>query len=83
VPLGEEIIQLFTDPGGVVLDPFCGSGAFLEAARLCGRAAVGCEIDEKWAWHTASRLSQRVLPFAPAPPIEQPMLFDAQLSKHP
>ncbi len=77
VPLGEEIIQLFTDPGDVVLDPFCGSGAFLEAARLCNRSAIGCELDEEWARHAVRRLSQRMLPFGRLVP-EQVSLLESR-----
>lgn len=32
-------------PGGLVVDPFAGSGTTLVAARLEGRAALGCEVD--------------------------------------
>ena len=32
-------------PPGPILDPFCGSGSVLLAARACGREAVGVEID--------------------------------------
>jgi site-specific DNA-methyltransferase (adenine-specific) len=34
-------------PGNVVLDPFCGSGQVLRAARVLGREAVGIEIGSK------------------------------------
>lgn len=32
-------------PGGLVLDPCCGSGTTLEAAVASGRCAVGCDIN--------------------------------------
>jgi site-specific DNA-methyltransferase (adenine-specific) len=63
VGLGEELVALFADSGGLVLDPFCGSGAFLEAARLVGCRALGVEIDPDRAAHSAKRLAQRVFPF--------------------
>lgn len=40
----ERIINLATDEGGVVLDPFCGSGTTLVAAKLLNRRFVGMDI---------------------------------------
>ncbi len=34
-------------PGAVVLDPFCGSGQVLRAARVLGREGIGIEIGKK------------------------------------
>ena len=39
VRLLEQLIQTFTDPGDVVIDPCCGSGSTLRAARNLGRSA--------------------------------------------
>ena len=46
VLLLERIIELCTDEGDWVLDPFCGSGTTLVAAALHGRNAVGIDISE-------------------------------------
>lgn len=40
-----RLIQLFTDPGDVVIDPCAGSGSTLRAAYELGRNSYGFEID--------------------------------------
>jgi site-specific DNA-methyltransferase (adenine-specific) len=35
-------------PGGVVLDPFCGTGTTLEAARNLGRKSVGIDVSRQY-----------------------------------
>lgn len=44
-----------------VLDPFCGSGTTLEAAKLLRVQCVGIERDARWCEATARRLQQGVL----------------------
>lgn len=39
------LIQTFSQPGAVVLDPFSGSGSTALAARQSGRAYLGIELD--------------------------------------
>jgi len=46
VKLLRALIELTTVPGQVVLDPFCGSGSTLVAAKDANRRYVGFEIDE-------------------------------------
>ncbi len=42
--LASDLIERFTAPGGVVLDPFAGVGTAVFAARALGRSAVGIEL---------------------------------------
>lgn len=56
----EQIIRLVTDEGDVVLDPFCGSGTTLVAARLLARSAIGIDISEEAVELTRRRLAAPV-----------------------
>lgn len=44
----KKLIETFTDEGDVVIDPCCGSGTTLRAARELNRSAFGFEIDRKF-----------------------------------
>jgi hypothetical protein len=52
------LVRLVTPPGGVVLDPFAGSGSTLVAARAEGVRAVGIEREDEYARIIADRLAQ-------------------------
>jgi site-specific DNA-methyltransferase (adenine-specific) len=50
-----------TPTGGVVLDPFAGSGTTLLAARLEGRPGIGIERDKGYCKIARRRLREQVL----------------------
>lgn len=64
VELLDPLIRYGCPPGGLVLDPFAGSGSTLDAARQCGRRAIGIEAREDYAEAAARRLSAQILPAA-------------------
>jgi site-specific DNA-methyltransferase (adenine-specific) len=67
-PLGilKPLIEAFTLPGQIVLDPFAGSGSTLIAARQLKRRSVGIELDPAHYQTAANRLTQPANPRSPA-----------------
>jgi len=56
----EKIIKLTTNEGDFVLDPFCGSGTTLVAAKLLGRKYLGIDISEDAIELAKARLDQPI-----------------------
>ena len=54
VELLKSLIEIFTDPGDVVIDPVAGSGSTLIAAELLNRKAYGFEIKKEF-WTKANQ----------------------------
>jgi len=59
--LADRVIVSASEVGGVILDPFLGSGTTLVCAKKLGRKAIGIEIEEKYCSIAAKRLSQSVM----------------------
>lgn len=62
-PIGllERLVEI-APPGGLVLDPFAGSGSTLDAARNRGRRSLGFELNDTHLETAALRLDQQSLP---------------------
>jgi DNA modification methylase len=52
-----EYIKHYTNPGDIVLDPFCGSGGTALAALMEGRAAIAIDLSPAATFITASYLA--------------------------
>jgi site-specific DNA-methyltransferase (adenine-specific) len=51
------LIEAFTQPGQLVLDPFAGSGSTLVAAAITGRRYLGIELEQKYCALARQRLA--------------------------
>ena len=57
VSILRPLVESFCPAGGVVLDPFAGSGSTLVAAALSGRGYVGIELEAKYCELARRRLA--------------------------
>ena len=51
------LVETFSEPGGIVLDPFAGSGSSLKAAKMLGRDYLGIELDARYHSIASARLN--------------------------
>lgn len=82
VSLAEHFIKLHTQPGDVVVDPFCGSGTTAIAARNTGRNFIVGDYDTHWVQVTKDRLAEPYTlpmfdPLPEAPQAAQLELFES------
>jgi DNA modification methylase len=57
------LVTLVTPPGGLVLDPFAGSGTTLAAARDVGMKAIGIELQPEYLRLIVERCRQEAFPW--------------------
>ena len=73
-----ELLRVVTPPGGVVLDPFMGSGSTGKAAILEGFRFIGCEREAEYVEIARARIAAaeneraQELPFGSACEQENP-----------
>jgi len=73
LPLMRELVDLFSDPGELICDPYAGSGSTGVAALMLGRNFLGWEIDAGYATTAIRRLRGDEV----RPDPRQPSLFGA------
>jgi site-specific DNA-methyltransferase (adenine-specific) len=64
-------VDLFSNPGDYVLDPFMGEGPTIQSAKLRGRHAIGIEIEERYCEIAAKRCAQEVLNLTNELPVDK------------
>lgn len=72
LPLMLELVELFTDPGDTILDPYCGSGTTGLACKILGRDFIGIEKSQKFARIAEARIAGTYA----APTKNQTNIFD-------
>ena len=65
------LVRLLCPPGGLVLDPFCGSGTTGAAAAAEGRRFVGIEFEPPYIEIAAARIAHRAPSGTPEPRVRR------------
>ena len=65
------LVRLLCPPGGLVLDPFCGSGTTGAAAVAEGRRFVGIEFEPPYMEIAAARVAHHAPPGTPEPRVRR------------
>jgi site-specific DNA-methyltransferase (adenine-specific) len=55
------LIERYTEPGDLIVDPYTGSGPVLRAAKNLGRRAIGIDVELRYVKVAAERLQQSVM----------------------
>ena len=55
--LARYLVLTYSNPGDVILDPFCGSGTTLLGAKQEGRHYIGCDREAKYVEIARGRLA--------------------------
>jgi site-specific DNA-methyltransferase (adenine-specific) len=58
LPVLLPLVETFSAPAALVLDPFSGSGSSLLAAKMLGRSWLGIELDAKYHAIASQRLAE-------------------------
>ena len=59
IELPSRLIKLYTYPGDIVVDPFCGSGTTCLAAKIAGRHYIGVDVNGEYCELARKRLAHK------------------------
>lgn len=59
------LVNRFSRPGDIILDPFCGAGTTCVAAKLADRHYIGIEIDQAYCHYARARVANTTTMFTP------------------
>lgn len=72
--LVQRLLEIYTNPGDTILDPFMGAGSTLVVAQALGRKGVGFEISQSYIKLAKKRLANR--PTSQSYPNTQKIYFE-------